>query len=118
MNQNNSKSLHQPILGSFEPIEDLLYYDCPYVFTFRDADDRLAIAYLSEMDNGHSRYLAVPISDAKLNALKSGTVPLRSAFAGQIWDIQLDASATITSVVRKPSDQVAPSALPPADLLL
>src|ERR1017187_6821507 len=118
MNRNPSKSEQHPILGSFEPIEDLLYHDCPYVFTFRDAEDRLAIAYLTEMDKGSTHYLAVHISDARLQALKSGTVRLHSLFIGRIWDIKLDATATIVSVIEKSSDELDAKDLPPADLLL
>ena len=56
MNQNGQKLVHHPILGAFEPIEDLLYHDCPYVFTFRDAQESLAIAYLSAMDERSSLF--------------------------------------------------------------
>src|SRR6266404_4351892 len=98
MNKNSKPSVHHPILGTFEPIEDLLYHDCPYVFTFRDAEQGLAIAYLSAMDKQASHYLAVRIDDKELTQLKAGSLPLRRVFRDWAWDITLDEDANIVSV--------------------
>ena len=80
-NQAGRSSSSHPILGSFEPIEDLLYHDCPYVFTFRGAQDELAIAYLVAMDEQSSHYLAVVIDEMELTDVKTGAVSLRSVFS-------------------------------------
>lgn len=118
MNQNGQKLLPHPILGSFEPIEDLLYHDCPYVFTFRDAAEGLAIAYLSAMEKQFSHYLAVRIDDKELDELKEGNLALRRVFRDWAWDITLDEDANIVSVRQRPVQEIAAADLPPADLYL
>jgi hypothetical protein len=86
------------------------------VFTFRDAQGALAIAYLSRMDEKSSQYLATPISEAELADVKAGSLALRSVFRIEAWDIRVDANATIVSVSKKPARELDPTDLPPADL--
>src|ERR1019366_727843 len=118
MNKHGLKSMPHPILGSFEPIEDLLYHDCPYVFTFRDAEEGLAIAYLSAMDKHSSHYLAVRIDEKELKELKEGSLPLRRVFRGWAWDITVDENADIVSVRQKRVQDLGADDLPPTDLHL
>jgi hypothetical protein len=117
MNTNSNTVMH-PILGSFEPIEDLLYHDCPYVFTFRDAQGELAIAYLAGMDEKSSHYLAARITENELAEIKSGALPLQRVFRAGALDIRLDASAAVVSVTEKSARELDPKDLPPADLTI
>jgi hypothetical protein len=116
MKKANDKSGRHPILGDFEPIEDLLYHDCPYVFTFRDAMNGLAIAYLIHSDGRSTRYLGVRITDQDLHDLKKGVMPLRKAFQDWAWDIALDEGAKIISVSKRTGNELDPRDLPPPDL--
>src|SRR5260221_362775 len=108
MNENGKPAMH-PILGAFEPIEDLVYHDCAYVFTFRDAQGSLAVAYLAEMDGKSSHYLAAKIGENELAELKAGILPLRTVFRVGAWDIRLDKNADIISVKEKSADELDPN---------
>ena len=118
MNQNQGESTMHPILGSFTPIEDLLYHDCPYVFTFWDAEGVLSLAYLVGMDGESTRYLGVRIDEGQLTELKGGALSLRRVFRTWAWDITLDANANIQSVSKRAIEEVNPKDLPPDDLVL
>ena len=114
MNASRKTGTH-PILGAFEPIEDLIYHDCPYVFTFRDAQGSLAIAYLADMHGKFSHYLAARINENELADLKAGVLPLRRVFRVGGWDIRLDENADIVSVKEKSADELDAKDLPAAD---
>ncbi len=118
MNKNQSDIAFHPILGDFTPIEELLYHDCPYVFTFRDAAGSLSLAYLVSTDAHSTRYLAVRIGADELTELKSGKRSIRSVFIGHALDINLDEGANILSVLEKPIHLFRPDDLPPDNLYL
>jgi hypothetical protein len=118
MSKHQSIVASHPIVGDFAPVEDLLYHDCPYVFTFRDASGGLALAYLVSSDMQSTRYVGVPIGTAELVDLKAGQRALRSVFTGNAWVITLDKSANIISVLTKPAHELPSTDLPPADMYL
>jgi len=56
----------------FEP-EDILYeFDGPRIFTLRDTDQELYLAYWSDGNDDFNRYVVVPTSAAILASLKTG----------------------------------------------
>ncbi|MET9203351.1 DUF6575 domain-containing protein [Gordonia sp. NPDC003585] len=68
------------VLGELLMEETLVYYDGPRVFTCRSiTDQRYLVAWANEQDDGDT-WLYVPLSQARLNVLRSGAWPLREAF--------------------------------------
>jgi len=63
----------------FEPEAILYAFDGPRIFTLRDNERELYLAYWSDGDDSIDRYVVVPTSEAILTALKSGRISVREA---------------------------------------
>lgn len=61
---------------TFGPIvETLIYYDGPLLFTVRDTvQQKLHLVTWYDCDDQHHRYLAIEVSDARLEAFTKGEI--------------------------------------------
>ena len=67
-----------PFYG-FDAEEVLYEFDGPRVFTLRDADGELNLAYWSDEDDQNTQYVAVPTSTGIIDALKDGRISVHDA---------------------------------------
>jgi hypothetical protein len=63
----------------FEPVEVLYEFDGPRIFTMRDADGELCLAYWSDEDDTASRYVVVPTTTTIVDRLKQGSLSVHEA---------------------------------------
>jgi len=104
-------------IGTLDPVEVLLEYDAPLVFTFRDVSGSLGLAYLSEPEPGGSTlYLLVPISDSLLSEIVQGLLPIRRAFNDRVWVASVDESGQVTQLVCENASDLASRYLPSESL--
>jgi len=67
------------LFGCFEPIEVLIWYDCPRTFTMNDQDGDLCLAQWLDEDPETMRFLVVPITSKQIEQLKRGELTLRES---------------------------------------
>ena len=63
----------------FLPVEVLDDYDGPRIFTLKDADGELNLAYWSDGDQGNSRFVVVPTTMKVLDSLRTGEISILDA---------------------------------------
>ncbi len=68
--QTVAKERFEPFL----PVEVLDDYDGPRIFTLKDTDGELNLAYWSDGDQGNSRYVVVPTKKKTLDSLRTGEI--------------------------------------------
>ena len=98
-------------LGQLVLEETLVFYDGPRVFTARSTTDQLYVAAWAVEDRQADGWLYAPISQARLNMVRSGGLSLRSAFTdpeGALYLVSLPHVSTEPDV----AEQVPPSGLP------
>lgn len=64
------------LFGRFEPIDVLIWYDCPRTFTLEDHDRGLCLAHWLDEDAERMRYLVVPINSKQIELLQRGELTL------------------------------------------
>ena len=104
-----------PIFGAFEPVDVLIEYDAPLVFTFRDASGREGVAYLADAQPKKTVYLAAFVSKQVLGDLAAGRAPVLGAFRDRVWVIRVTEGGRVESAVERPAAAVA-NHLPPDSL--
>lgn len=75
----NKKKLVPHNWLDFEPETVLDEYDCPMLFTTRDAGGNKYLAYFCDRDENGIRFLVVPFSDALETKLAGGDIDMREA---------------------------------------
>lgn len=87
---------------SLDPVEVLYEFDGPRIFTVRDRDGLLNLAYWSDEDEKNTRYVVVPTSTRILDDLRQGTLSALDALnQPRCWvcDVALDGGGTECSLV-------------------
>lgn len=68
------------VLGELELREVFVEYDGPRLFVCSSLTDQLYLAGWAEEGRGFDRWLYVPVSQARLTAIRSGLIPLIAAY--------------------------------------
>lgn len=89
-----------PLLGGaklgLEPDAVLVEYDGPRLFTTKDADGRLLLAYVCDEDESERSLLVVPTSQAIVDQLVSGARTVRDALTQPwVWLVVTDHAGTV-----------------------
>lgn len=63
----------------FDPVEILYEFDGPRIFTFLDADEAPNLAYWSDEDENHTRYVVVPTNKGIVDNLRNGVLSVFDA---------------------------------------
>ena len=63
----------------FDPIEVLYEFDGPRIFTVKDSEQELNLAYWSDEDQNIWRYVVVPTTPAIIDALRKGSISVYDA---------------------------------------
>ncbi|KQU34215.1 DUF6575 domain-containing protein [Rhodococcus sp. Leaf233] len=112
----------QTDLGRLTLDDTFVFYDGPRVFTARSTTDQIFLAGWAEEGEHADLWLYVPISQARLNLVRSGGVTLRSAYLnpeGYLYLVSLPDDESEQDDARKiETDQVQESWLPAADYRL
>ncbi len=106
----------------FLPVDVLDDYDGPRIFTLKDADGELNLAYWSDGEQGNSRYVVVPTTTKILDSLRAGEISVFDALnqprcwvcdtslsgdVGNCWRVDFD------SIPRRPSRRPVPCCCQP-----
>jgi hypothetical protein len=86
----------------FDPDEILYEFDGPRIFTLRDCDGELNLAYWSDEDESGTRYVVVPTSVKILERLRQGVLSVFDALnQPRCWvcDVSMDGSPSGCSLV-------------------
>lgn len=103
----------------FEPEEALYEFDGPRIFTFRDQDKELFLAYWSDEDDDFNRFVVVPTSSAILTSLKSGEMSVREALnQPRCWLCDVAHVGTLEKCQRIEFSQVPEECLPAIGTML
>lgn len=99
------------VLGDLGLDETFVFYDGPRLFTCRSLTDQRYLVAWAEEGETSDRWLYVPVSQNRLNLIRSGGVTVRSAFLqpeGFVYVVTIaDDDETAESV-----EPISPSALP------
>lgn len=90
------------LFSPFDPVEILYEFDGPRIFTLRDCDGELNLAYWSDEYEGNTRYVVVPTSAKILDRLRQGVLSVFDALnQPRCWvcDVSLDGSPSGCSLV-------------------
>jgi hypothetical protein len=108
--------LELPELDRLEMLEVFAYYDGPRLFSCRDANGQLYLAVSVEEDGPTHTYLYVAVSAECYEALDSGRIDLRTAFAepedGTALKITTFRDDAPSAVERLAAGEVPPEWLP------
>lgn len=108
-------------LGELKPEEVLYEFELPCIFTTRDVNGGLLLAYLSEdlEDQRLYRYLVVSTSNATIEGLKVGGISVSQAFTqGSIWIADLDERMKPAAVYGVKAEDLPADALPAPGTML
>ena len=75
----NGTTVAKERFAPFVPVEVLDEYDGPRIFTIKDAEDELNLAYWSDQDQTVCRYVVVPTTVRILDALRQGRLSVYDA---------------------------------------
>jgi hypothetical protein len=107
----NSEFNLNNITINFIPEEVLYWYDGPMIFTTRNSDHTLLLAYqMEELDDGQ-RFLVAPTTIETVQGLKENKVDVRDALlqGSSLWIVDTDMSNVPTNIYNV---QDAPELLP------
>lgn len=114
--------------GPLEPVEVYSYYDFPRFFALRSslyADVRILALCIREDEEGdNADFLYVALNEEKFGSVRSGGVPLRSAFmdasAGQLWRVRwtFAESGPIADAISISADELVDAELPTPEAAL
>lgn len=103
----------------FEPEEILYEFDGPRIFTFRDQDQELFLAYWSDEDDDFNRFVVVPTSSAILKSLKSGETSVREALnQPRCWLCDVTHAGDLEKCQRVEFSQIPAECLPAIGTML
>jgi Ca-activated chloride channel family protein len=106
-------------LGNLAPITVLSDIEGPAIFTCKDPNDDLLLAYRCGEEAGVRRFIVVPFSDEWVSQLQAGTLGLREALAQpRTWLVDVDAAKKPVAAWRTSLSKVPESALPPPGTML
>jgi hypothetical protein len=96
-------------------INDLVWYDGPFVAEFRTAAGASLIAWWCDQDQAAHRWIIAELTDAQMTALKDSKYPgreaLRNAVGGVVW-IQDRAGETVFATRMAACADIPPNCLP------
>ena len=108
--------------GQFEPFEpvDVFYeFDGPRVFTLKDRDNELNLAYWSDEDSDICRYVVVPTTETILDDLKVGRISVLEALnQPRCWLCDINSEGDLSAVHRVDFNAVPGDSLPTAGTML
>lgn len=76
------------LFRQFEPIDVLIWYDCPRTFTLQDENGELCLAHWLDEDSELMRYLVVPVTANTIDKLVRGELSIRYLFDSNNSEIQ------------------------------
>ncbi len=104
---------------SLEPVEVLYDFDGPRIYTTLDAEGELNLAFWSDGDQEHWRYVVVPTTPAIVAALRAGRVSVLDALnQPRCWVFDTDATGTVRACHRVDFESIPRDALPAAGTML
>ncbi len=108
-------------LGNLDPVEVLLEYDGPRIFTCNNQEGDLLLAFQCSEDDEHLRFVLAPFNDRLLGSLTSGKITLRNAIlqpqvfladVGDGWRVKrawkMDSAAIPKEILPKPGTMLWP----------
>ena len=97
----------------FEPVEMLYEFDGPRIFTLRDAEGDLNLAYWSDEDELVTRYVVAPTTTWIVDALRTGRISVLEALnQSRCWLCDIAPDGAIADCLRVEFDSLPPDALP------
>ena len=103
----------------FLPVDVLDDYDGPRIFTLKDADGELNLAYWSDGEQGNSRYVVVPTTTKILDFLRAGEISVFDALnQPRCWVCDTSLSGDVGNCWRVDFDSIPREALPSAGTML
>ncbi len=103
----------------FEPSRVLYEFDGPRIFTFKDRDGELNLAYWSDSDESVDRYVIVPTSEAIVNSLCRGNLSVLEALQQpRIWLCDVGEGGEIQHCQRVELGEIPNDALPASGTML
>lgn len=103
----------------FEPEEILYAFDGPRIFTFRDQEHELFLAYWSDEDENFNRFVVVPTSSAVVKALKTGETSVREALdQPRCWLCDVTRAGDLETCQRVEFSQIPGECLPAIGTML
>jgi hypothetical protein len=103
----------------FEAIEVLHEFEGPRIFTIRDAEGDLNLAYWSDHDAEIDRYVVVPTSKRIVNDLRAGHLTVLAALdQPRCWLCDISQNQEVIGCQRVDFDDLPRESLPATDALL
>jgi hypothetical protein len=103
----------------FEPNEVLYAFDGPRVFTHRDADGELNLAYWSDGDGQLDRYVVVPTTPTVIDLLRTGSISVHEALdQPRCWCLDVTFDGQVGKCRRIDFRSIPPDALPAVGTML
>ena len=100
-----SRGLTAADLGDPTPVETLVYYDGPILYTARDGRGTLRLWYAADRDETGETLFATPIDDAGLDRLEANLDDIRTAILRPgMWSVKLARDGTIAAREIDPAD--------------
>lgn len=97
--QVNGKKVDNKRFARFEPIRVLNYYDGPRIFTFKDIDDALCLAYWNDEDDTSSRFLVVAVDEQLISDLERGLISVREILTQpRLWTVDWQEQSGVVAV--------------------
>lgn len=109
-------------VGTFAILEIFCYYDWPRLFSCRSNSGQLCIGLWVSGDDKGEEWLFTPVSSERLEAVRIGLVPVKSAFRhpedGWLYKMIADYSSSSIRAERINPDAVDDDSLPDPDAFL
>ena len=103
----------------FEPVDVLYEFDGPRIFTLRDTDGELNLAYWSDENDKACRYVVAPTTDKILAALKQGNISVFDALnQPRCWLCDLSHQGSLTECQRVEFEAIPRDSLPAIGTML
>ena len=103
----------------FVPLEMLYAFDGPRIFTLKDADGELNLAYWSDEDAGVDRYVVVPTTQATISLLREGGMSVFDALAQpRCWICDVGSDGEVHNCLRVEFSDIPRDALPATGTML
>ncbi len=113
------KSVASERFEPFEPVEVLYEFDGPRVFTLRDSEGELNLAYWSDNDERFCRYIVVPTTAKILEALRTGSLSVYDALdQPRCWLCNVTHQGEVAGCQRVEFETIPRDSLPAAGTML
>jgi hypothetical protein len=113
------KPVNQRLFEPFEPVDVLYEFDGPRIFTVKDADGELNLAYWSDENGTICRYVVVPTTARILEDLRRGSLSVLDALnQPRCWLCDVTHQNELSACQRVEFDDIPRDSLPAIGTML